>query len=273
MKVTGFCLIVTLAASFSDASVIKNSLEDPANEWSGPGPTTLVVSGGVIRNCGCHLLSSLSSAVAVGRRNLPRSANRNEICNTFCVHLSGSHFSTTREECLCFTRPPAIDCEEVETAKATVLELKCVDRRPAQPSPTRRNTVSQSVLTFLRSIPRAMPDGHGAGSLALDDELSQYDEEVQRPSRHIASTAVNGGSEKVRTAVAAASSPAYKTSTSFGPSKSVGLAATLILLAFICIFTMGLKTWYHKRRKDQKEKEEPVPEVKKDIDWEKIMSY
>jgi len=59
----------------------------------------------------------------------------------------------------------------------------------------------------------------------------------------------------------------------FGPSKSVGLAATLILLAFVCIVTMGLKTWYHTRRKKQKESEVQQPEAKKDIDWEKIMSY
>ena len=98
---------------------------------------------------------------------------------------------------------------------------------------------------------------HGNG--VTFGEYGEYEDEVQRHGRHV----TDGGREnnKLRSRVvtaAAASTPAYKTSTSsgFGPSKSVGLAATLILLAFICIFTMGLKTWYHKRRKDQKEKEE-----------------
>jgi len=264
--------------------VIKNSVDDDeGGEWGGANPTSSVVlAGSVIRNCGCHLLSH--NGAPLGRRFLPRSgSDRDGICNTFCVHLSGTHFSTTPEECLCFSRPPAIDCEEIEdvvtaedggviSAVETVkVELKCVDKRPAQPSPTRRNSVSQSVLSFLRSM---TPNTHGNG--VTFGEYGEYEDEVQRHGRHV----TDGGREtnrlrsKVVTA-AAASTPAYKTSTSsgFGPSKSVGLAATLILLAFICIFTMGLKTWYHKRRKDQKEKEEPAPEVKKDIDWEKIMSY
>merc|ERR1719334_665726 len=100
--------LMTIAVA-ADASVIKNSLDDD-EEWA---PTASVVLTGVIRNCGCHLFSPDSAAL--GRRFLPRSgSDRDGICNTFCVHLSGTHFSTTPEECLCFSRPPAIDCEEIE---------------------------------------------------------------------------------------------------------------------------------------------------------------
>jgi len=281
-KVT--CLVVCLIwlVSSSSGSVVKNTVEDHHESVLDVEPAAMqVTTSAIIRNCGCLMMTS--EPATVGRRYLPRSLaapSRDVICSAFCDHLSGSHFATSGNECLCFDRPAdAIDCEEVEAPLGgdTVAELKCVDRpRPRPPNPTRRNTVSGSVLTFLRNMdPPTRPQG-GNRYRGLEQDLLQFEDEIQRRSRHTLDSSRQRDNVPIVSAPAAPAKDTVSTKTStqaFGPSKSVGLAATLILLAFVCIFTMGLKTWYHTRRKKQKESEVQQPEAKKDIDWEKIMSY
>jgi len=282
-KVT--CLVVCLIwlVSSASGSVVKNTVEDHHESVLDvePAAAMQVTTSAIIRNCGCLMMTS--EPATVGRRYLPRSLaapSRDVICSAFCDHLSGSHFATNGNECLCFDRPAdAIDCEEVEAPLGgdTVAELKCVDRpRPRPPNPTRRNTVSGSVLTFLRNMEPPTRAQGGNRYRGLEQDLLQFEDEIQRRSRHTLDSSRQRDNVPIVSAPAATAKDTVSTKTStqaFGPSKSVGLAATLILLAFVCIFTMGLKTWYHTRRKKQKESEVQQPEAKKDIDWEKIMSY
>lgn len=290
---------MTIATAIEGSVIESNDLLGAETAAS----SALTSMGGreVIRNCGCLILTPQTSVA--GRRYLPLSAgiNRNGICNAFCGHLSGSHFATAPSpaECLCFdTKPQAsFECEEVEAGDIqsnVILQLKCVEERGLGENsrvshPTRRNTISGNVLSFLRlNMPpnRPRPNGGGRGREEVDDILP-FEEEVQRRSRHIALNSGRFNSVKTyvgstKPVVVSSSASLIESTATFGPSKSAGLAATLILLAFICIFTMGLKTWYHTKRKEQKEKlakensksdTAAVPQVKKDIDWEKIMSY
>jgi len=298
--------IYYLAVWVTIATVIKGSVIESNDLFGAETASSSALSSmsgrEVIRNCGCLILTPQTSVA--GRRYLPLSAgiNRNGICNAFCGHLSGSHFATAPSpaECLCFdTKPQAsFECEEVEAGDIqsdVILQLKCVEgmgfgENSRVSHPTRRNTISGNVLSFLRlNMPPNRPPpnggGRGRGEEEADDFLP-FEEEVQRRSRHIAPN--SGRFDSVKTyvgstkpVVVSSSASLIESTATFGPSKSAGLAATLILLAFICIFTMGLKTWYHTKRKEQKEKiakensksDTPVPQVKKDIDWEKIMSY
>jgi len=237
-----------------------------------------------ISNCGCLLARGQRAA---SHTTIEPSTNPNgpdAICHNFCGRNSASHFTiTSKGECVCYQQPRnVIDCEEFEARDASVVLLKCVNRRliGVQPVPTKRSTVSQSVLSFLRNA--NFPTTENQDRAQYDDR-AQFLAEVQRSSRHIDTSEPKIDKTKVLNSISTPQPDAIAKAT-FGPARSAALAATLTLLAFACIFSMGLKTWYnHKRRLQKEQKARDLSEnsseietvskkVSIDFDWERIMS-
>ena len=110
--------------------------------------------------------------------------------------------------------------------------------------------------------------------------------EVLRHERHIGSQPKEGVPLSETTSVVVAINEPAEAVSTFGPARSAGLAATLTLLAFMCIFSMGLKAWYKHKRNEHKvskvsnNKDSPsssqetknIEKIKTDFNWERIMS-